>query len=95
MDSACSAGSAAAKAEENRARKYAQFSDCYHVQPVAFETTGAWGPATNTFLTSLKRKLVRSTQEPKEAGYFAAAISIAIMRGNAASILGCIAEKPL
>jgi hypothetical protein len=29
------------------------------VQPVAFETTGAWGPATNTFLTQLRKKLVR------------------------------------
>jgi hypothetical protein len=93
MDSASSAGCAAAKAELNKTKKYEHLSDRYHFQPVAFETTGAWGPATNKFLTQLRRKLVETSREPKEAGYFAAAISIAIMRGNAASILGCLEEK--
>ena len=90
MDSANSAGCAAAKAEENKLKKYAHLTDSYQVQPVAFETSGAWGPATNIFLAQLRKKLVAATQDPKEAGYLAAAISIAINRGNAASIIGCL-----
>jgi hypothetical protein len=34
-------------AEESTTKKHEHFSDCYHVQPVTLETTGAWGPATN------------------------------------------------
>jgi hypothetical protein len=53
------------------------------------------GAQPRTLSDQLRKKLARTTQEPKETGHFAAAISIAIMRGNAASLLGCLEEKLL
>jgi hypothetical protein len=89
---AVEAGKAAAKAEELKMDKYRHLEEAYHVQPVAFETSGAWGPATTTFIKQLRRKLAETTGDPREAGYLAAAISIAITRGNAASILACLQD---
>ena len=92
IESALEAGKAAAKAEELKINKYHPLKESYYVQPVAFETSGAWGPATKTFIKDLKRKLTQTTGDHREAGYLAAAISIAITRGNAASVLACLQD---
>ena len=42
------------------------------------------------FLKQLTRRLTDATHDKKEADYLAQAISIAIMRGNAASVLACL-----
>lgn len=89
MGSAESAGTAAAKAEELKISKYMQLIPTYHFQPVALETSGSWGPKSTMFLNYVKNKLIEATNESKEAGYFDQALSIAIMRGNASSILAC------
>eukprot|EP00914_Ancora_sagittata_P021733 GHVO01043198.1.p2 GENE.GHVO01043198.1~~GHVO01043198.1.p2 ORF type:complete len:117 (-),score=10.71 GHVO01043198.1:61-411(-) len=89
MGSAESAGTAAAKAEELKRSKYMQLIPTYHFQPVALETSGSWGPTSTKFLNYVKNKLIEATNESKEAGYFDQALSIAIMRGNASSILAC------
>ena len=55
---------------------------------MAVETGGVIGPQSIDFLRELSRKVEQVTGEPNSLGYLLQHISIAIQRGNAASILG-------
>ena len=55
--------------------KYHNLEESYHVQPVAIETSGAWGSATTTFIKQLRRKLTETTGDPREAGDFSIPIT--------------------
>lgn len=57
MQSSSACGAAAAAAETAKVNKYKQLSTSYIFQPLAFETTGVWGPSTSTFLNKIQRKL--------------------------------------
>ena len=86
---AISAGAAAAEAEERKRNHYQDISETYRFEPVAIETTGAIGPSTGRFLSELGRKIVSKTGERRASEWMYQRISVAIMRGNAASIISC------
>ena len=87
LESACEPGSAANKAEERKIAHYNRLTDRYRFTPVAFETTGVYGKETEAFISELGRRMRGSTGEARELQWLRQRISIAIMRGNAYSIL--------
>jgi len=62
----------------------------YHFQPVAIETTGEYGKSTTLFLSNLANNLVDMSGELKECQWFHQHLSLAVVWGNAASILACM-----
>ena len=89
-DSARQAGSAATKAETAKCQKYHDLQSNYHLQPVAIETTGVCGKSTAPFLSGLAKKLVDVSGDPRECQWLHQRLSLAVVRGNAASILACV-----
>ena len=85
--SATNPGSAAREAEANKTTKYADLCSRYDFQPVAVETSGVFGPATRTFLRGLGDRVVLVKNDQRERRWLNERISIAVVRGNAYSIL--------
>ena len=85
---------AANQAEQAKIKKYSYItSHAYHsFTPVAFETTGVCGPRARSmsFLTDLGRHIVNTTGEKSSLAYLLQKFSVAIQRGNAASVLGTL-----
>ena len=93
MESATSPAAAATHAEDQKRLKYSDIisrTSNIIFQPIAFETSGVWGPTTDTFLREISKRLLTETGDKREAAFLAQRISIAILRGNAASILACL-----
>jgi len=65
-DSARQASFASTKAETAKCQKYHDLQSNYHLQPVAIETTGVYGKSTDPFLSSLAKKLVDVSGDPRE-----------------------------
>ena len=78
--------------EQTKIKKYSYItSHAYHsFTPVAFETTGVCGPRSMSFLTDLGRRIVNTTGEKSSLAYLLQKFSVAIQRGNAASVLGTL-----
>ena len=85
--SAISPGSAANNAEDRKVHHYESITDRYRFTPISLETTGVYGKLTEKFIRELGRRLRRTTGDPREAMWLRQRLSIAIVRGNAASIL--------
>ena len=85
--SSVEAGAAAKEAEKFKCLKYSQLSEQFYFAPVAFETTGACGPSTRSLLRELAAKITSVTGDHREMDWLLQRCSIAIVRGNAASIL--------
>src|SRR6185369_11019075 len=81
------AGAAASTAEVAKRRKYAHLEDRFHFVPVAVETTGVFGEDGFHLLEKIGAKLKSVTFEKKAASYLWQRMSMAIQRGNVASIL--------
>ena len=84
---ATTAGGAAKEAEEAKRRKYAHLSPRFRFEPVAFETSGSCGPTTRVFLKELGARLASVTGERRETEWLFQRCSLAVVRGNAASVL--------
>ena len=84
-DSARQAGFVATKCQ-----KYHDLQSNYHLKPVAVETTGVYGKSTAPFLSGLGKKLVDVSGDPRECQWLHQRSSLAVVRGNAASILACV-----
>lgn len=84
------AGAAAELAEGLKRRKYSNLSSCYMFVPFGVETLGPWGPSAKLLFKDVSKRLVDATCDQNAGIYFAQRISIAIQRGNAASILGTL-----
>lgn len=83
-------GAAAEAAEETKRRKYASLSNNYIFMPLGVETFGPWGPSTKKFITKLAPRLVDVTGDKRAGSFLAQRISLAVQRGNAASVLGTL-----
>ena len=94
MQAAIEPGSAAAAAEHRKREKYTALTDRYLFEPVAVETTGVLGPSTSVFLRRLGKKITARTGNKRETSWLMERVSLAIVRGNAASICatGCLAS---
>jgi len=88
-DSARQAGFAATKAEAAKCQK-CDLQSNYHFQPVAIETTGVYGKSTAPVLSGLTKKFVDVSGDPRGYQWLHQRLSLAVARGNAASILACV-----
>jgi len=83
-------GSVATDAETDKCRKYNDLLDNYYFQPVAIETTDVYDKSTAPFLSCLAKKFVDISGDPRERQWFHQRLSLAVVRGNTASILACV-----
>ena len=81
-------GAAAEKAEKVKMAKYKPLQKDHYLVPVAVETFGAFGPMGATLIKSLGKKMQDKTGEKRSTFFLFQSISMAIQRGNAASVLG-------
>ena len=86
----CGAGRVAALAEEKKSDKFSHLSSQYHFVPVAIETFGAMGPAAASLIKELGSRGSHETGEEKFGLYLYQRLSMAVQRGNAASVIGSI-----
>ena len=82
------AGAVAALAEERKVAKYMCLSAMHTMTPVAIETSGVFGPQTMDFLKDLGRRVTQTTGEERSTTFLLQRLSVAVQRGNAASVLG-------
>ena len=82
------AGKAADKAEEAKLKKYDALKEVYHVVPVGSETFGSWGSHAKKFLEELGNLLIKKTKEKRSKHWMFQRLSMAIVRGNVASVMG-------
>jgi hypothetical protein len=91
--SASTPGHAAETAEAKKIAKYEELVQRgYLFQPIAFETQGSAGPATERFLYTLGKKLKDASSDKKAHGQLLQRLSMAIQIGNAASVMGTIPQ---
>ena len=83
-------GKAADRAEDLKMKKYDDLKADYHVVPVAAETFGSLGCHAKKFLEEVGNMLIKKTEEPRAKNFFYQRLSMAIMRGNVASVLGTV-----
>ena len=86
------AGAAAASAETTKRRKYNNLIGNYSFEPFGVETLGPWGPSSRLLYKDIAKRLVDASRDQRAGLFFGQRISIAIQRGNAASLLGTFPE---
>jgi hypothetical protein len=84
------AGAAAAKAEQKKKDLYSNLPNQYLFCPFAVETLGTFGEEALELVSELGRRLRNTTGDPREKTWLIQRISVAIQRGNAASVLATI-----
>ena len=81
-------GGAAAQAAENRKRRrYEELGRRFKFQPIAVETCGSLGHSTLPFLKELGRRITCETGDKREVEFLFQRVSLAVVRGNATSLL--------
>ncbi|CAH2264908.1 jg5719 [Pararge aegeria aegeria] len=83
-------GAAASSAEQAKRRKYENLDSSFIFVPFGVETLGPWGPEARALFKELSKRVIESTVDPRAGSYLGQRISLAIQRGNAASILGTV-----
>ena len=61
---------------------------------MAVETNGVLGPATMNFVKDLGRRLTQATGEEEATVHILQRMSVAVQRGNAASVMGSLGCAP-
>lgn len=85
------AGAAAEEANKKKIGKYSFITaQNYYFQALAFETLGPFSADTKKFVNKLGQSLVEVTGDKNARAYLFQRISVAIQRGNAASVLGTL-----
>ena len=74
--------------EDRKRAKYTALCDQYCFVPLAVETLGALGEEAATFFRDIGRRIAVATGEPRSTQFLFQRLSIAIQRGNAASVVG-------
>lgn len=87
VPSATQPGTAANAAEEKKVEKYRELSNRYLFTPIAVETAGVIGSRSLPFLRGLASRIATARDDPREAPWLFQRISLAIIRGNAFSVL--------
>ena len=57
-------------------------------EPFGVETLEPWGPSAHLVFREISKRLVDASRDQRAGLFFGQRISIAIQRGNAASLLG-------
>ena len=81
-------GAAAIKAEKLKITKYKQHQKDYFFVPIAVEAFGGWGPDGAALIKSLGKKIQDKSGKKRSTFFLFQSISLAMQRGNAASVLG-------
>ena len=81
-------GAVAAAVEVRKRRKYSHLDQGHFFVPVAIETAGVFGPETMDFIQELGRCLQLVSADHNSFAYLIQRLSVAVQRGNAASVLG-------
>ena len=84
------AGRSAVKAEKDKFSHYLELSTTYIVTPIAMETLGSWGPIGLKFIKEIGSRIEQQTGEKRATSFLFQAISMAVQRGNVASIRGSV-----
>ena len=92
-DTAHTPGAAADKAELRKRTFYSSLETRYRFEPISVETTGVLGKSTEKFVAELGRRISGRTGERRETEWLRQRISIAIVRGNAASVMATSAVQ--
>ncbi|CAH2238325.1 jg17482 [Pararge aegeria aegeria] len=79
-------GAAASSVEQAKRRKYENLDSSLIFVPFGVETLGPWGPEARALFKELSKRVIESTGDPRAGSYLGQRISLAIQRGNAASI---------
>ena len=87
LDTAITPGAAADRAEARKRARYMDISQRYIFEPVSVETSGVLGISTLSFLRGLGKRISAHTGDKRESRWLFERISLAIARGNAASIM--------
>ena len=89
-----SAGSAAEAASVTKTRKYERLASTHIFVPVAFETRGpvCWEGAS--MIASIGSRLTSKSGDARETQFLFQRLSIAIQRGNAASVRATLGSIP-
>ena len=90
VDFAGGAGEVAEQAEQAKCLKYSALESKFFFAPIAIETSGVFGPSAYTFLKDLGSRLMSVTMDSQARHYLFQRISVAVQRGNAASVLGTL-----
>ena len=83
------AGGVAEDAEHKKKQKYMHLLPSYHFVPIAVETLGIFGKAAHSLFKDITRCVKSITEDDMAHQHFVQCISVAVQRGNAASVLGC------
>lgn len=83
-------GIVASEAEDRKRLKYASLSPLYCFVPIAVETLGALGEDAADFIHQLGRRITVVTGERRATEFLLQRLSVAVQRGNAASVLGTV-----
>ena len=84
------AGKCAQKAEKDKVAHYQELANNYIVMPIAVETLGSWGPSGIQFIKEIGSRIQLNTGDKRSTSFLFQAISMAIQRGNVASIRGSV-----
>ena len=85
------AGKSALQAEKKKESHYADLATSgYIVMPVANKTLGPWAPKGMKFVKEIGSRIADTTGEKRSTSFLFQSISIAVQRGNAASIAGTV-----
>ena len=87
IQSALDPGSAARGAEERKRARYASLCERCIFAPFAVGTAGVVGPAAAELVKELGRRLTARTGDRRETAWLYQRVSVAVVRGNAASVL--------
>ena len=87
------AGSATEKAVRRKKYIYREMISNFHFVAFATETMGPWCEEGKELIEKLGSMLIKKTGDPKSKKYLKERISMAIQRGNAASILNTLPEN--
>ena len=86
-------GKGAEAAERKKVRKYDKLLNNYHFIPVAIETFGAWGKQGLKFIKEIGKKISQKNNDKNATNHIIQALSMAVHRGNAASIMGTLGPQ--
>ena len=82
------AGKVAENVEDRKAENYRRLPTSHSFTPIAFETMGAIGPRLMAFLMNLGRQIAMESGELKSTDILLQQLSVAVQRGNCASMRG-------
>ena len=84
------AGAVAARREAEKKNKYINLIDRFHFVPIAIESCGSWGCEGLNFIKELGQRLSQFSGDTRASSFLIQRISVAIQRGNVASMLGTL-----